>query len=270
MTKVIVCLTFISFLLTSCDKFQYDVYETNRLKKDEAVTTQYNIDRLLRLPHKEKLNLVFIGDTQRFYDDVEDLIETVNALPEVDAVFITGDIAEFATSLEYELINKQLKVLKVPFISVIGNHDCLANGVELYEDIYGPLNYSFTWNGIRFIMHNTNSREFNFNGNVPDLNWMQSQITDEQNFSNCIFVSHVPPYSMDFDSSLEVAYTDLIRNAKNTIFSVNGHRHNFELNQPYGDDTWYLNTSSPGNRIFSLVTIDVADAKNFNCTNISF
>jgi len=270
MGKISVYVTCLFLLFTSCDKFQYDVYETNRHKKDVTVTTSYNIDRLLHLPWKGTLKLVFMGDTQRFYDDVEDLVETVNAMPEVDAVFITGDIGDFGAEFEYELINKQLKLLKVPFITAIGNHDCLANGTELYEDIYGPLNYSFTWNGIRFIMHNTNSREFNFNGHVPDLDWMQQQLTDEQNFESCIFVSHVPPYHEDFDSSLENAYTSIIRNAKNTIFSANGHRHDFELSQPYADSIWYLNTSSPSNRIFSLVSINVSEVEEFTCTNISY
>jgi len=262
------------FLLVACDKFEYNVYETNRVKNDPAVTTQYNIDRLLHLPWKDTLKIVFTGDTQRFYDDTEDLVETVNAMPEVDAVIITGDIADFGAAFEYEEINKELKKLKVPFLTVIGNHDCLANGIQLYQDIYGPLNYSFTWNGIRFIMHNTNGREFNFTGSVPDIAWMQQQLTDEENYESCIFVSHVPPYSEDFDNNLEEAYTKLIKNTKNTLFSSNGHRHDFAFNQPYGDGIWYLNTSSPTNRIFSVMSI--TNTKNgrkdtrISCTNIAY
>ena len=270
--KFIVVFSSLTLLLSACDKFEYNVYEVDRVKEDPAVTTSYNIDRLLQLPKKDSVKIVFIGDTQRFYDDVEDLVETVNDLPDVDAVIITGDIADFSAAFEYELINKQLKLLKVPFLTVIGNHDCLANGTKLYEDIYGPLNYSFTWNGIRFIMHNTNSREFNFNGHVPDLNWMQQQLTDVQNYESCIFVSHVPPFDSDFDSNLEDAYVSLIRNAKNTIFSSNGHRHNFVLDQPYEDGIWYLNTSSPSERIFSLVSItqNARKVNSFKCTTVTF
>ena len=272
MTRLIVILICFTFLIVSCDKFEYNVYEINRVDKDADVSTDYNVARLIQIPEKDTLKIVFTGDTQRFYDDVEDLVETVNALPEVDAVVITGDIADFGAALEYELINKQLKLLKVPFITAIGNHDCLANGTELYQDIYGPLNYAFTWNGIRFIVHNTNGREFNFNGHVPDISWMQQQVADTQNFDACIFVSHVPPFNEDFDPSLEDAYTSLIRNAKNTIFSSNGHRHNFELSQPYQDSIWYLNTSSPTNRIFSLISIYENDlhVKEFTCTTIGY
>ncbi|MDP1621114.1 MAG: metallophosphoesterase [Bacteroidales bacterium] len=257
---------------SACEKFEYNVYETNRTKKDIKVTTEYNIERLLRLSHKDTLHLVFTGDTQQFDDNLEDLVEVINDLPALDAVIITGDIAEYGTAHEYKLINEQFKLLKVPFITVIGNHDCLANGPELYKDIYGPLNYSFTWNNIRFVAHNTNSREFNFNGTVPDLNWMQQQLADTANYQCCIFVSHIPPFNTSFDKVLEPGYTKLIREAKNTIFSSNGHRHDYSLDQPYNDGIWYLNTSSPPNRIYCYVTIYpyASQSKKFDCVPVHF
>src|SRR5690349_16176598 len=109
MTRTIAVVLCFIFLFASCDKFEYNVYETARVKDDPAVKTQHNIERLLQLPAKDTLKIVFTGDTQRFYDDVEDLVETVNEIPDVDAVVITGDLADFAAALEYELINKQLK-----------------------------------------------------------------------------------------------------------------------------------------------------------------
>ena len=261
-----------ALLFPGCEKFEYNVFETHRSTADPSVTTQYNIGRLLALPHKDTLRLVFTGDTQRFYDDVHDLVHAINSLPEVDAVFITGDIADFGTALEYELINRDLKNLNAPFLTAIGNHDCLANGPELYKDIYGPLNYSFTWNGIRFVVHNTNSREFNFNGTVPDIDWMRTQLADEENYQSCMFVSHVPPFSDDFDPALAPVYTELIRESKNTLFTSNGHRHDFVLDQPYQDGIWYLNTSSPSHRVFSLVTIYpyVRKGQSFTHTLVNF
>jgi Icc-related predicted phosphoesterase len=257
---------------SACDNFDYNVNQTNFEEYDPEVTTAYNVERLLKLPKKDTLHLVFTGDIQRFYNDMHDLVNVINALPEVDAVIITGDLTDFGIALNYELLNNQLKLLKVPFITVIGNHDCLANGAELYQEIYGPLNHSFTWNDLRFILHNTNSREFSFNGQVPDLYWMQQQVTDTSNFRGCIFISHVPPYDDDFDSSLEAAYTNLVRNTKNTVFSSNGHRHVHTLHKPYNDGIWYLNTSSPSNRIYSYVTIyPYADPETmFTCDFISF
>lgn len=268
-------LTFIiilNIIFSSCGKFDFNVYETNHSKKIIEVTTAYNIARLQKLQNKDTLHLVFTGDTQRFFDDLSDLVNTINDLPQVDAVIITGDLADFGTAREYEWLNEQLIKLKVPFLTVIGNHDCIANGTVLYEEIYGPLNYSFTWNDIRFVMHNTNGREFSFNGTVPDLTWMQQQLSDTAQYRCCIFASHVPPDNEDFDAALVNNYIRLIREAKNTVFSCNGHRHGYGLGQPFQDGIWYLNTSSPSNRIYSHITIYpyALTGKRFDCYPVSF
>lgn len=262
----------ILFTLTSCDKFQYNVYETHRKEKDQTVSAQYNINLLLSKPLKDTIYLALFGDPQRFYDDLEDLVESVNNLEKIDAVIITGDITDFGTRIEFDLINTFLKRLKVPFITTIGNHDCLANGKDLYQEIYGPLNLSFTWNGVRFIVHNTNSREFSFNGSVPDISWMREQIADSSLFSSCIFISHVPSNHPDFDQALLTDYTHTIRNAKNTIFSTNGHRHVYILDQPYQDGIWYLNTNSPTNRIYHHVSVYPFSSENkkFDVCSVGF
>ncbi len=160
-------------LLQSCERFDYNIYETNRYDAPPKAATAFNIEQLQKLPWKDTLRVIFTGDPQRYYDELEEMVEAINQVPDLDAVFVAGDLVEFSVAHEYEWVCEQLVRLYPPFITVIGNHDCLANGNEIYKDIYGPLNYSFTGNGIRFVIHNTNSREFNFNGSVPDLNWME-------------------------------------------------------------------------------------------------
>ena len=218
------------------------------------------------------MHFVITGDLQRFYDDVGDMVTAINQLPENDAVFITGDLTDFSIGREFLWLNKELKNLRVPFLTVIGNHDCLANGTELYEDHYGSLNYSFTWNSIRFLMHNTNSREFSFNGNVPDMNWIRSQLADSSNYKHTIFISHVPPGNDDFDASLASSYINTISAAKGVIFSANGHNHDSWIGHLNNSTTWNINTCSPDNRRFAFITIyiDESNNRNFNREFIPF
>ena len=84
--------------------------------------------------------------------------------------------------------------------------------------------------------------------------------------------SHVPPMHDDFDPALNEEYISLIREAKNTILSANGHNHVFDLYQPFHDGIWYLTTGSPSTRIFSYVTIYpyATTGKKFNCVNVAF
>lgn len=248
----LICLLLI---VSSCEKFEYSPYETGRLKINETLRTEYNISWLNRMPEKDTLNVVFLGDTQRFYDDLQALVDVVKHQSDVDAVIITGDISDFGLQKEYELINKKLAELNKPVLTVVGNHDLVGKGRELYQQLYGPLNYSFTWNGIRFVFHDTNSREHGFSGKTPDIAWMREALADSANYSGCIFVSHVPPFDGDFDKALENKYSELVKTSKNTLFSSNGHRHSYSLRQHYNDGIWYLNTASPSKRQYAHVTI---------------
>lgn len=259
-------------LFSGCEQFEYHAYETNRYNPPAEASNAYNLQLLNKIGQKDTLRLIFIGDTQRYYDDLKDAVQAINNVDEVDAVIIAGDLVEFAFSKEYQWVAEELVKLKVPFLTVVGNHDCLANGIEAYKHIYGPLNYSFTWNRIRFIMHNTNSREFSFDKSAPDLDWMTQALADENNYDYSLFVSHVPPYHDDFDEELEYEYTQIIRNSKNTLLAVNGHQHYYALNQPYQDGIWYLNTSSPANRAYAYVTLYTKDdaQKKFDCAMVQF
>jgi Icc protein len=270
--KSIVLTVVVAFIFSSCELFEYNVYEINRIDYPVEATHEYNIAQLQEREYHDTLHLVFTGDTQRHYNDLEELVSAVNGLPRVDAVFITGDLVEFATTREFQWVSEQLINLNAPFLTVIGNHDCQATALEQYKQVFGPLDYSFTWNKIRFIMHNTNSREFNFNGSVPDLNWMQQSLADEENYEFSLFMCHVAPYHIDFDNSLEPAYTQITRDAKNTLLLVNGHKHTGSLSQPYNDGIWYLNTGSPSKRSFAYVKVYTSTHANkkFDCVFIPF
>ena len=261
-----------SLLFRGCDSFEYNVYETHRNEHPIEATNLHNIQWLQKLAYKDTLYVVFTGDPQRHYNELEEIVEAINQLPKLDAVFVAGDLVEYAFSREFEWVSEQLCRLKSPFLTVLGNHDCGANGLEIYQQIYGPLNYSFTWNKIRFVMTNTNSREFNFNGQVPDIPWMNQALADTGNYEHSLFMCHVPPYHEDFDKTLEAEYTQIVRSAKNTILMVNGHRHSSELAQPYADGIWYLNTSSPNKGVFAYVKIYTAPdaSQRFDCTFIPF
>lgn len=262
----------VGVISSACNKFEFNIYETDRFEKYEEVTTSYNIGQLLNTSEKDTVHLAIFGDIQRFYDDLEDVVNAINGLPELDAVIITGDLIDFGVAWEFNQLNKLLIKLKVPFITVIGNHDLLGNGSELYEDIYGPLNYAFTWNRIRFIVHNTNSLEVNYDGSVPDLGWMRQQLTDTSAYNSCMFVSHMQPDNGEFDPSLATEYMDLLSTSKYTIMSAHGHDHSYHIYQYENDNTWYLQAGSPSNRMFSYVSVYpfANSEKLFDCTPVSF
>src|SRR5690554_1333617 len=154
----------------------------------------------------DTLRIVLMGDTQRFYDEVDAFVKSVNQQDGVDLVIHAGDISDFGLSQEFIWVNDIMSKLRAPYVTVIGNHDLLANGPKVYKKMFGPLNFSFNYAGVKFILFDSNSREHNFNGLVPDIPWIEEELADNTHYESAILVSHIPPYDGDIDASLSEKY----------------------------------------------------------------
>lgn len=83
------------------------------------------------------------------------------ALPTVDEVFreiatteprfvvFMGDLTERSLIEEYDLLDRQLEVLPVPFYATLGNHELWEDPAR-YLDRYGRASYQFTFRGVSF------------------------------------------------------------------------------------------------------------------------
>lgn len=230
--------------LTCCDKFEYNPYQRS-VNSTSGLLNQANIDRIKKKEpfDDDTVNILFTGDSQRFYRSLDALVAKANSLDEIDFVILAGDITDFGLQREFSWINERLRLLRAPYLCVVGNHDLTAGGPGLYEAIYGPRNFSFSYKGYKFIMHDTNSREYNFNGQVPDIGWLSSQMR-EPGGRWMVGVSHVPPYSEDFDSALESAYARMLGSDKRFILSLHGHLHSSLDTFYYNDHVRYITTYS--------------------------
>ncbi|WP_040495279.1 metallophosphoesterase family protein [Fulvivirga imtechensis] len=225
------------------------------LEDDEKDLTAKNIAKLQETTPSETIRFVFMGDTQRFYDESDDFVKSVNQLANIDFVVHGGDISDFGLVQEFKWIHEIMSGLKVPYLTVIGNHDLLANGRKVYREMYGELDYTFEYGNYRFIMLNTNSREFNFNGTVPDLMWLKQQLEDNTANKKTVVMSHIPPFDGDFDPNLEQEYAQLLAEDPNVELSLHAHRHSFFDNEYYDDGTRYFVTTSMQKRGYIVVTM---------------
>lgn len=213
-----------------------------------------NLQWLQSLPQDDTVTIAFVGDSQRFYDELTDFIDTVNNIPSVDFVLLAGDISDFGLLEEFEIISEIFEGMNKPYFGVIGNHDVVAKGEQVFERMFGPLNYSFNYGGVKIVAHNTNSKEYN-NGKVPDLNWIQSQLVKSDSAQYFLPVSHVPPYSDDFDKALEGRYTAMFEETPGLLMSLHAHIHELKDGYPYNDGVRYLATGSFDKRSFVLIRI---------------
>lgn len=239
--------------LSACESFEYSPNQVFN-KTSKVNLNEKNLALLYSQPQDDTITIAFVGDSQRFYDELDLFIDTVNNIPAVDFVLLAGDISDFGLLTEFELINEMLEDLEKPYIGVVGNHDVVTRGEQVFERMFGPLDFSFTYGGVKFITHNTNGKEF-LDGNVPDMNWLRGQLVKSDSAKYFVPVSHIPPFSSDFDEKLIGPYTSLFSETPGVLVSLHGHIHTHKDGYPFNDSVRYLTTHSFDKKSFVLLKI---------------
>ena len=256
----------VSLGLLSCQGlFQYSPNEV-RLEESEKNLNQRNLEQLAARPAKDSFRFIVIGDSQRFYDQLDDFVNTVNRMQGISFVLLNGDISDFGLAREFEWVNRGLSRLTIPYLAVIGNHDMISNGRLVYNQMFGAENFSFTYGQNKFICFNSNSMERGFDGSLPDLPFLRKELANSSEYNNVFVFSHVPPFDGAFDQKLVEPYNELLVN-NNVRLSVHAHTHKFSQSKPYGNDLEYLVTGSVGGRSFALVTVD---HDNYSIEEVSY
>ncbi len=240
-------------MLQACEKFEYSPYEI-RLHENEKQLNQRNIDRIAgqNIPQDATITFALISDTQGYYKDTEALVNHLNNRNDVQFVLHNGDITDFGLLKEFRLINEKLGRLNAPLVTVIGNHDAVSNGMQLYKQMYGPYNFSFVAGHSKFIFINTNNWEFN--GTAPDLDWLETQLADRANYSQVFVLSHIPPTSSSFGEANAQRYRQLMNKYKVSM-SIHGHNHSFETYQMEDGGTQYMNVGEAADEEYVMMQV---------------
>ncbi|WP_460554004.1 metallophosphoesterase family protein [Hymenobacter daeguensis] len=255
--------------LAGCEMIEFSPND-HRVPEEFTNLTEKNLARLAAkpLPAGDTLRFIFTGDSQQFYDEAEDLVASVNKLSGISFFVLAGDIADFGLAREMKWVDEKLRRLTVPYVTVIGNHDLVGNGRPTYQHIFGALNYSFVYGDTRFIMVDTNGREYNFDGTAPDMPWLRAQLTSLGTARRQVVICHVPPTNEDFDPALRAPYVQALREAPNLVFEMNGHNHSYSISQPYNDGVTYVNSDAFSERHYMIVT--VWGNKQFRIKRVAF
>ncbi len=253
LVKVFIVIAMLSPL--SCDDiFQYNPNEV-LLHDDEKNLNQQNIDKIQAIPYTDTLSIIVIADPHHDYENLEDFVSMANNLSGISFIAIAGDFTTFGLQTEYREIYQILKDLNIPYVAVVGNHDLLGNGEKVYKEMFGNMDFEFTCNNHKFICINSNSREYEFNEKIPDLNWMENELNDPNTYDGIFILSHIAPFHSDFDPALEDRYATALSGSGRVKLSMHGHAHDFYFTDHYDDGVEYLVTDDIKDRNYSLIKI---------------
>ena len=242
-------------VLLSCEMFESHPYDGN--VSGEKNVNAKNV-KLIEDACKGKttLRFAFISDTQYCYDDTKDFVDAVNKRNDIDFVIHGGDVTEYSLTKEFLWVRDIMNGLQAPYVTLLGNHDCLATGVDVFRRVFGPENFSFLAGDTKFVCLNTNSLEFDFSESVPDLKFMRMQANDTRSaYEKTVLVIHAPPFSEQFDHERVYDFGNLVADYKRIQFCIHGHTHGLTFNDFFEDGIQYYGVSSIEKRKYMLLTL---------------
>lgn len=214
MTKVGV----LALALVGCGPMEFSPWETNVSDRD---LTEKHLLKLGDGGDFKPFTVGILGDSQAVVAEFQNARDVVNLREEVAFSLLAGDITDRGMAREFKFVGEILGGFVKPILTVVGNHDGLNNGDALYKKMFGPLDYTFKYRGITFVMWNNNAYEWDVN-----LGWLEKAVNGAP--GRVVVVSHQPPYSLAMSDDQEVAWAK-IRKSPKLIASVHGHHHSFNF-----------------------------------------
>jgi len=249
------CLLALPLLAASCGHIEYHPYDTDvRGERDVHARNIARIEAACR--GRRIVRLAMISDTQRRYDDTERAVEAINARDDVDFVIHGGDLSDFGLKKEFEWQRDLLGRLRVPYVCLLGNHDCQGTGEAVFEKIFGPANFAFTAGDVRFICLNTNAMEYDYSHPVPDFGFIEREYASfAPPARRTVFAMHVRPYDFQFNNNVARVFEYSVVNFPQPLFCLFGHEHRWIEEEIFSDGMMYYGCPDIADRTYLLFTI---------------
>ena len=205
---------------------------------------------------KDTLRFVVMGDTQGWYDDTKDLVDDINRQERIDFVIHGGDFTNYGATREFIRQRDIFLNLKMPFVGIIGNHDCLGTGIEVYKQMFGETNFSFIAGRVKFICLNTNALEYDFDQAIPDFDFLESQLhKDKGAYDRTVFCMHARPFSEQFNNNVVNTFNYFVETFPHVLFCTAGHEHRFEAADLFANGVVYYVSDSVNSRSYIIFTV---------------
>ena len=251
---------FTPFSVSGCDMFEYHPYST----KFEGRTNIHaeNIEQIERLcKDKEEITFAFITDTQGSNTAMKDAIRLIRERGDIDFIVHGGDQTDFGLPKEFMWCRDLMDSSGLPYVSVIGNHDCLGNGEHTFEYLYGQPNFTFNAGYIHFVCLNTVALEYDYSDPVPDFKFIESDIetvkglnAEKDSITRTIAVMHSRPGDEQFNNNVDKVF-NLYMSQYPSLFCVNGHNHCDDVSDIFDNGIIYYGCTNMKERAYYVFKI---------------
>jgi len=189
--------------------------------------TQKHLDMLRTgTPNFQPFKVALVADPQVVVGALKDCRTEINKRDDIDFTVLAGDLTDRSLRHEFEWVATIIEEFRRPLLTVVGNHDGLIYGEEIYTKMFGPLNYSFVYNNVKFVMWNNNTFEWGY----PNFDWLQSEIESHE---RVIIVAHQQPGVLERYSDVNDRFREVFKHP-HVLGSVHGHLHKWGYQEIHG------------------------------------
>ena len=255
MTNKLLFFVLLALCFSGCDMLEthpYDVHITG-----ERELTNKNIQLIEnKMQGKKTIRFAMISDTQRWYNSTEDVVKALNARGDIDFVIHGGDQSDFGVTKEFIWMRDIFNKFQMPYVCLLGNHDCLGTGEDAYRAIYGDPNFAFTAGNVRFICLNTNAMEYDYSEPIPDFDYIERQLTERADeFNKTVFCMHARPLCDQFNNNVAKVFQMYVRQFPGLQFCTVAHEHRISASDVFDDGVMYYGSNCMKNRSYLVFTI---------------
>lgn len=236
----------LAFLNAGCsDIIEYSPYSASV----SAEHINDNNIKCLSNSEDDTVSFIAISDSHGFYDDLKAAVDYINTRSEVDFVVMCGDITDSGLAKEFEWYRQIIMSLKVPIITLLGNHDYNSNGATIYKKMFGPSNFYFDYGKFRFI--GFDDVVWENNNATPHFDWLRAVLENvKTEVRPAVLFAHIPSWNDQLTGAKSREMESIIQDSP-VVLCMHGHHHNYEYREH--DNIKYVVTGSVSNRELSLV-----------------
>lgn len=242
---------------SSCDSV-FDVHPYDVHVDGDKHVNATNIAKIEKnVQGKDTIRFAVVSDSHQWLDDLKKAVRDINSRADsIDFVVHCGDVSDFGATQEFQWTRDEMQKLKMPFVVLLGNHDCLGTGNQTYEEVFGNPDFSFIAGRVKFLCLNTNAIEYDYSRPVPNFDFMEEQRkADSLNFDRTMIFMHAAPYSEQFNNNVAKVFNYYTHQMPGLMCCVYGHGHHTNESDLYGDGTMYYETSSVHFNEYYIFTI---------------